>query len=189
MWNQIAEKISEVTGQPFQINQQKSVGGGCINRGTALSDGDRTYFVKFNSASQVEMFEAEYLGLQQMYNTHTIRVPQPLCCGVVDSSSYIVMEWLEFGRGDSNVWAAMGHQLAQLHRYQGAAQFGWDRQNTIGSTPQMNPWTNDWSEFFAEHRIGYQLQLAKRRGGSYPSTDKVVARVKEILRDRQPQPS
>lgn len=189
MYNQIAEKITEFTGKPFNLSQQKSVAGGCINRGTAISDGDRTFFVKFNSASQLSMFEAEQLGLEQMYNTQTIRVPKPLFCGVIDSSSYIVMEWLEFGRGDSKSWEEMGHKLAQLHRYQGSDQFGWDRNNTIGSTPQMNPWTDNWSEFFAEHRIGYQLKLAKRRGGSYPDTGTVMDRVRELLADRQPQPS
>jgi len=189
MWTQIAAKISEVAGKPFEIAHRRSVGGGCINQGYAVSNGEQTYFVKLNQASQIEMFEAEAMGLQQMHDTQTIRIPQPLCCGIADCSSYIAMEWLEFGRGDSQAWQRMGEKLAAMHQAKGAEQFGWDRNNTIGSTPQLNPWTENWSEFFAEHRIGYQLRLAKRRGGRFPDTGRAIAAVREILRDRQPKPS
>lgn len=33
------------------------------------------------------------------------------------------------------------------------------------STPQINTWTSDWVEFFAEHRLGYQLKLALEQFG------------------------
>lgn len=190
MWTQIATKISEITGEEFTITNRRSVGGGCINQGYALIGDNNTYFVKINSASQVEMFAAEALGLQQMYDTHTIRIPQPLGWGVADNSAYIIMEWLEFGRGaTSQAWETMGQQLAAMHRYSGASQFGWDRNNTIGSTPQINLWTDDWADFFAEQRIGYQLRLAKRRGGNFPDSNRLVAAVREFLEGYQPQPS
>jgi protein-ribulosamine 3-kinase len=31
----------------------------------------------------------------------------------------------------------------------------------LGSTPQKNPWTDDWISFFRDHRLGFQLQLIK----------------------------
>ncbi|MFP4133747.1 MAG: fructosamine kinase family protein [Halothece sp.] len=190
MWNEIAEKISQATGKSFAIQDRRSVGGGCINQGYVISDGTDTYFVKFNRASEYEMFAAEALGLKEMYETKTIRIPQPICWGTTDSSAYIVMEWLELGRGGgSEVWKKMGEQLAQMHRKGMAEKFGWHRNNTIGSTPQINTWTENWADFFAEHRIGYQLRLAKRRGGNYPDPNKVVERVREILADHHPQPS
>ncbi|MFW6357931.1 MAG: fructosamine kinase family protein [Chroococcales cyanobacterium] len=190
MWNEIAEKISQATGKSFAIQDRRSVGGGCINQGYVISDGTDTYFIKFNRASEYEMFAAEALGLKEMYETKTIRIPQPICWGTTDSSAYIVMEWLELGRGGgSEVWKKMGEQLAQMHRKGMAEKFGWHRNNTIGSTPQINTWTENWADFFAEHRIGYQLRLAKRRGGNYPDPNKVVERVREILADHHPQPS
>ena len=70
---------------------------------------------------QVEMFVAEALGLKQMYGTQTIRIPQPICWGVADNSAYLVMEWLEFGRGArSSAWEAMGSKLAAMHRFEGS---------------------------------------------------------------------
>ncbi|MGB0564028.1 MAG: fructosamine kinase family protein, partial [Spirulinaceae cyanobacterium] len=189
MWNAIAQQIQAQTGQPFTIQTRRSVNGGCINQGYAISDGDRTYFVKTNSPGQREMFMAERLGLEQMARTQTIRVPQPVLEGATEECSFIVLEWLELGRGKDASWQQMGRNLAALHRYPGSEQFGWDLNNTIGSTPQMNTWMEQWADFFAEQRIGYQLRLAKRRGGSFPETGRVIERVREMLSDRQPQPS
>lgn len=189
MWTQIAEHISQATGKEFEIENRRSVSGGCINQGYAVTGSDSTYFVKINRASHVEMFAAEALGLQQMLATRTIRLPRPICWGMVERASYIVLEWLEFGRGTAQSWEAMGRQLAAMHRAQGPAQFGWERNNTIGSTPQVNVWTANWADFFAEHRIGYQLQLARRRGGNFPDASEVVEAVREALAARHLQPS
>jgi fructosamine-3-kinase len=189
MWKQISQKISEATKKNFEISDRRSVSGGCINQGYKVSSQDRTYFVKLNQANQVEMFSAEALGLEQMLSTKTIRVPKPLCWGVADNSSYIVMESLELGSNNSQSWEEMGCQLAAMHKAGGASEFGWERDNTIGSTPQINIWTSNWADFFAEHRIGYQLKLAKRKGGKFPDRDRVVEAVREKLSDRHPQPS
>ncbi len=45
-----------------------------------------------------------------------------------------------------------------------ASQFGWKRDNTIGSTPQRNGTSSDWVEFFRERRLRTQLDLALRNG-------------------------
>ena len=190
MWTEIAKQISQATGKPFEVKDRRSVGGGSISQSYAVTDGTESYFVKFNRASEYEMFAAEALGLKEMYETRTIRVPQPICWGTAADAAYIVMELLELGRGGgSQVWEKMGEQLALMH-YQGIAeQFGWHRNNTIGSTPQVNHWLDNWADFFAEHRIGYQVRLAKRRGANYPDTQRVVQRVRSILGDHHPQPS
>ncbi len=190
MWTEIAEQISQAMGKPFTIEDHWVVGGGSISQSYGITDGTDTYFLKFNQASKSEMFAAEALGLKEMYDTHTIRVPQPICWGVAGNYAYIVMELLDLGRGGgSEVWETMGEQLAQMHRQGVAEKFGWHRNNTIGSTPQINTFMDNWADFFAEHRIGYQVRLAKRRGGSYPDTEKVVAKVREVLADHHPQPS
>lgn len=189
MWNQIASQISQVTGQPFTIANPRSVGGGCINQGYKLTDGDRTYFVKLNQASQIAMFEAELAGLREMSQTGTIRVPAPIVCGTADASSYLVLEWLDLGHGSSAAWAEMGRQLAAMHRATSSKGFGWDRNNTIGATPQVNLWTTGWTEFWVEHRIGYQLRLARRKGGNFPQGDRLLAAIPKLLAMHEPLPS
>lgn len=189
MWTQIAQHISQATQQEFQIKNQRSVSGGCINQGYSLIGGNITYFVKINQASQMGMFAAEALGLKQMSATQTIRVPQPICWGIAEKASYIVLEWMEFSRGTNQSWEEMGRKLGAMHHHQGANQFGWEQNNTIGSTSQINTWTDSWADFFAEHRIGYQLKLARRRGWNFPEYTQVVEIVRELLTDRKPQPS
>jgi fructosamine-3-kinase len=189
MWKTIAQEITKVTEKSFTLENTRSVGGGCINQGYKISGNGSNYFVKLNQASQVEMFAAEAMGLEQMYATQTITVPKPICWGVVENSCYIVLQWLDLGGGNSHVWEEMGRQLAAMHKIGKSDRFGWDRNNTIGSTPQINTWSDNWADFFARERIGYQLKLAKRRGGSFPDTAKVIEAVRERLADRQPQPS
>lgn len=190
MWITIAEDISQKTGDKFVIENRRSVGGGCINQGYTITDNNRTYFVKLNQASQVDMFAAESLGLEEMWSTKTIRVPQPICYGTADNSAYIVQEYLELGRSSgNNAWEEMGRKLAEMHKTTSDRGFGWERNNTIGSTPQINTWKSDWVEFFAEHRIGYQLKLAKRRGGQFSQGESLIKAIPELLANHHPQPS
>jgi fructosamine-3-kinase len=207
MWDKISAHISEVTGDKFSINNRHSVSGGCINQGYSIGSSSRTYFAKINQASQVAMFEAEALGLQQMWDTQTIRVPKPICWGTEGNSAYIVLEWLDLGgRGDDKAWEEMGRKLAEMHKYtppspplaRGGEEvnsallkqgFGWDINNTIGSTVQINNWTANWADFWAEHRIGYQLKLARRRGGHFPQGERLLAVIPELLAGYEPQPS
>lgn len=188
LWTEIDQRISQAIAQTFHTTDRRSVSGGCINQGYRLTNGARNFFVKVNRASQIAMFEAEALGLQEIGATQTIVIPRPICWGVA-SEAYLVLEWLELGRGGSQAWEEMGRQLANLHRVQKASAFGWQRDNTIGATPQPNPWTSDWTEFFTQHRIGYQLELAKQRGGHFPLGDRLLAKIPQLLADHTPVPS
>ncbi|WP_026733942.1 fructosamine kinase family protein [Fischerella sp. PCC 9605] len=188
MWTDIDAHISQVTGEKFHSSQRRSVGGGCINQGYAVSDSKRTYFIKLNQASQVAMFEAEAVGLEQMFATATIRVPKPICWGTAGNSGYLVLEWLEMDSGNSKAWEEMGRKLAQMHKATSQSGFGWDINNTIGSTPQINTWTSDWAEFFGKHRLGYQFQLGRRRGGRFPQAEELLKAIPELLA-HDPQPS
>ncbi|MGB6299479.1 MAG: fructosamine kinase family protein [Rivularia sp. (in: cyanobacteria)] len=189
MWTEIDAQITQATGEKFQTQQRKSVSGGCINQGYSVSDGNTTYFVKLNQASQVAMFEAEAVGVKQMYDTNTIRVPKPICYGVAGNSCYIVLEWLDMGRGDSKASEEMGRKLAQMHKQSLSDKFGWDMNNTIGSTPQINTRTDDWVEFWTKHRLRYQFELGKRRGGSFPHADDLLNAIPELLSGHEVQPS
>jgi len=189
MWTQIDAQISQAIAEWFESRDRRSVGGGCINQGYRVSDGRHAFFVKLNRADQLEMFEAEALGLEHMIEAQAIRVPKPIGVGVAESSAYIVLEWLELGRGNSQSWAEMGRNLAQMHQYQKSTAFGWERSNTIGSTPQMNPWTSDWTEFFMRHRIGYQLELAAKNGGRFQNGARLLEKIPELLANHSPKPS
>lgn len=161
MIGDIAAAIIQATGTPFAPGRQALMGGGCINQAFKLSDGSRSFFVKTNADDRLPMFEAEAAGLEEILATHSLRAPKPVCYGRSDSAAWLVLEFLELGGRGSG--AKMGRQLAQMHR-QTAAQFGWARDNTIGSTPQPNAWTESWVDFLRDQRLGHQLELAAQHG-------------------------
>jgi fructosamine-3-kinase len=189
MWTAIAQQISAKTGTAFSMQDRRSVGGGCINQAYQISDGDRHFFVKLNQASQVAMFEAEALGLQEMYDSQTIRVPKPIAWGTVDSSAYIVLEWLNLSGSGSGAWGRMGEALAAMHRVTSSQGFGWRQNNTIGATPQPNPWTDSWLAFYREHRLRHQFRLAGRRGGHFPRQHELFMALPDLLAGHDPAPA
>lgn len=161
--NAVAQAISEAAGQAFSIRTQDSVGGGCINAAWRVSSGAQSYFVKLNEPDRAPMFAAEFAGLEELRAARHVRVPAPVCHGATAHASFLVLEYLELGRGGDAGYAAFGRQLAALHRTV-RPEFGWQRDNTIGSTPQPNRRGKDWVRFWREQRLGYQLELAAANG-------------------------
>lgn len=162
-WQSIAKEIAAASGEAFAPPAPRSVGGGCINTAYRLADDRRAYFVKTNSADLLGMFEAEAAGLAEMSRASSIRVPEALCTGIAGGQSFIAIEWIDFGRQHEGSTVLAGRQLAQMHRST-RERFGWDLDNTIGSTEQRNNWNADWIAFWREQRLGFQLELAARHG-------------------------
>jgi fructosamine-3-kinase len=191
MWTDLEDQISRASQRSFRIAERQSVSGGCINQGYRLvGHDDRCWFVKLNRASDIGMFEAEALALDQLAATRTIRVPQPLCHGIAGSQSFLVMEWLDLGGYAPTAWTTMGRQLAQMHRTALSPQgYGWQRNNTIGSTPQLNDWSDDWPRFWRDRRLGYQFKLARRNGGHFPKAEDLLQQVPDLLTGHNPDPS
>ena len=186
MWQEIVDRITKSTGQRFQMTDSRPVGGGCINQSYVLC-GNSTYFVKLNQPALLPMFEAEALGLAEMASTKTIAVPEFICWGTTDRYSYLVLNHLDLGgQGRSESWREMGEDLAKMHLTGGTERFGWHRSNTIGSTPQINIWSQSWPDFFVEHRLGYQFQLAGHR--AFPQAPQLLDYLPQLL-SHQPTPS
>ncbi len=172
-WEQIIEQIQATTGEPLVVGASQLIGGGCINTAYKIDTGPRQLFIKINQASNLDMFEAEAEGLLGMTRTNSICVPKPVCSGVADKNAYLAMEYVSLtGQGNPS---QLGENLAAMHRADQACnlspnspRYGWHRNNTIGSTPQINTWSDDWVAFWAEHRLAYQLDLAAHNGAGRP---------------------
>jgi fructosamine-3-kinase len=163
-WSAVCRTISEATGEDFAANDVRPVAGGCINQAWVMAEGCRVHFVKTNRAAALSMFEAELAGLETLAYSATVRVPRPLCVGSTADLAWLVLEYLPLSRRDSpRNDAQLGESLAAMHRCLGPT-FGWDRDNTIGATPQHNPASTDWPGFWREHRLNYQLKLAHENG-------------------------
>ena len=162
-WSDIAGAIADAIGKPFAVERRASLGGGCINRAFRIEGNRERFFVKINTADKAEMFAAEAVGLAEVVRSGAIRVPRPVCHGAGSGSSWLVLEFIEFGSTPRGGMRALGEQLAKLHHTHGK-KFGWHRDNTIGDTPQKNAWSDDWIGFWREQRLAFQLELAARNG-------------------------
>jgi fructosamine-3-kinase len=148
-------------------------------------------FIKTGPASALDMFEAEVEGLRELALASAIRVPAVIDCGVEDGKAFIALERLHFELATRAMETLFGQQLATLHRHS-AKRHGWHRDNTIGPTPQHNPWTKGWVEFFREHRLRFQLELAARNGysGELQTLGLTLAdHLEDLFGDYRPQPS
>jgi fructosamine-3-kinase len=120
-------------------------------------------FVKVAPLTRESALEAEAEALRELAAANAVRIPGVLGFGVSGDRAFLALEWVDFGAARAGTEAQLGERLARLHRVS-AARFGWHRDNTIGATPQHNDWTADWPQFFARHRLGFQLELAERAG-------------------------
>jgi fructosamine-3-kinase len=187
----IAKRIENATGKAFRLKARQAVAGGDINAAFWLEGLDCSYFVKLNHPELVSMFAAEAAGLKEMAATRTVTVPEPIVCGQTTTHGFLVLEYLEFGRSTDTSYRQLGKQLAELHQQQ-QPFFGWHVNNTIGSTPQINTRSSNWLEFWRDQRLGFQLQLAEKKGftGSLQTQgDKLRSYLSVLFTDYQPQAS
>lgn len=176
----IANAISHATGRTFRVEGRHGVGGGCINSTDVLEGSGQRYFLKVNETSRLDMFEAEAAGLNEIVASNAIRAPRPIVSGRTGDRAYLVLEYLDLGgRGGGKADTELGRNLASMHRVT-RPEFGWQRDNTIGSTPQINRPESDWLSFYREHRLRYQLELAAQTG------DRSLLSVGERLLDALP---
>ncbi|NJN43669.1 MAG: fructosamine kinase family protein [Anaerolineae bacterium] len=142
-----------------QILKTQPVSGGCINNGTRLvTDSGNSFFLKTNAHCPPDMFAKEAEGLKSLTIPEGPRIPKSLLFG----SGFLLLEDLCPASRIPDYWLVLGRQLATLHN-QTASQFGFSHDNYLGNTPQPNPWMGDGFNFFAEHRLIYQAELARQR--------------------------
>jgi protein-ribulosamine 3-kinase len=160
-WRAMAVALTPGAQLPLGEVCATPVTGGNINRAYRLESGSFRFFVKLNRADREAMFVAERKGLEAICDSGAIRVPQVYLTGHEGQYSYIVMEYIEMTASASSTQLAQA--LAAMH---GCVhqQFGFHCDNTIGSTPQVNRLTRDWVDFWREHRLGFQLALARYNG-------------------------
>ncbi|GAV20336.1 fructosamine kinase [Mariprofundus micogutta] len=191
LWQAVEHSISQALDCSFNITHTNSLSGGSINSAYRIDDGDSSYFVKLNGEQGLSMFEAEAEGLRELAAAKAIRVPEPVCYGAESGRAWLVTEYISFGRQGSHSAQLLGEQLAALHRNT-SEQFGWYRDNTIGSTVQQNSQSDHWVTFYRQQRLQFQLDLASRHGLSGSLQDKgdrLLADLDVFFSDYAPQAS
>ena len=187
--SRIEEVISQSTDQKFKIQNSLSLSGGSISQSQCITGKDgRVFFSKENDLAFLAFFEAEAVALEQIRKTRTIRTPEVIGFGSTEVASFLVLEFIEEGSSSSSGQQEMGTQLARLHKIE-QPFFGWVRDNCIGSTPQPNPESDNWVQFYQQHRLQHQLQLAASKGRSFEKAEALLLKLEFFFLDYTPYPS
>lgn len=179
----IRDAIRQATGSDAEIVTSQPMGGGSIadSQLVTMSD-DRQWFVKRHADVEHHpgLFEAEYRALQLLDEPGVIRVPRPLAAG----PDFLIMAAFRRGRPAADWQERMGRQLARLHQATRREQYGFDCDNYLGTTPQPNAPSMDWTGFWREQRLGWQLSLYGRRADTDDPVLALGERLMARLEDR-----
>jgi protein-ribulosamine 3-kinase len=187
----LATAIGHSAGVSLHSQPARRVRGGSINECYRWEGTAGPLFVKLAPARSSAMLEAEAAGLEELRRAEAVRVPRVRGAGTTAGYAWLALEWVESGAPSRAADAILGEQLARQHRSTGPA-FGWSRNNTIGSTPQLNDWHDNWVTFFRDLRLRYQLELAAGNGhvGRLQHRgEALLGCVGEFFRTYQPAPS
>lgn len=161
------------------------LGGGHINAVYLLqTEYGPPSLLKTNSKGPKDMFKRESEGLYTLAVAGGLRVPEVYKAG----DDWLLMEYIPHSSPASNYWSDLGEGLAQIHLTMGE-RFGFAEDNFIGSTVQINSWTEDGHAFFAEHRLRFQGRLARDKGLLYKEDCNLLNRVACRLNDLIPSQS
>jgi fructosamine-3-kinase len=162
---QLRQSVQGVLGCTLDATPAARVGGGSIAECMHWQGATGDVFLKLAPVDRRSALEAEATGLAELAAAAAIRVPAVLGTGAAGATAWLALEWIDFRTPGRHAEAVLGERLAVLHRV-GAPRFGWHRDNTIGGSPQRNPWDDDWARFFVRQRLAPQLALAERSGAS-----------------------
>lgn len=123
---------------------------------------DHSVFLKTLPGAKAGVFSAEADGLQAISETGAARVPRVYGRDRLDDTAWLALEYLDLQDRHAHSDQQLGRALARLHRQAGEA-YGWRRNNFIGLTPQPNPGSDNWAEFFLWYRLAEQLKRLERQ--------------------------
>lgn len=187
--NFLISELNTIFQKSTSILNETVVSGGSINSAYKINlKNHNPLFLKINHRRLAFMFQTEYHALKEIENTETISVPKAISYGVFKECSYLLLSWVSFSSPNSNGWKNLGQQLAHLHLHQ-RKQFGWQHDNVIGSTKQLNSFSNNWVDFFIEKRLDFQIGLAKKNGLSVDNREALFQSFKNLFNSYEPKAS
>ena len=160
-----------------RIVSSELVVGGCINDGIRIiPDTGQTYFLKMNNKAPDDMFEREAEGLEILDTERGPRVPEVYLFG----KGYILLEDMKPSKTRPGFWYDFGLNTK--------ASYGFQHDNYIGSTPQINGWVENGFDFYAENRLMFQAGLALAKGlidiGRLKKIESLAIRLPQLIPDQ-----
>ncbi len=157
---ELEQILHQKLGGKSSIHEIVEITGGSINEVYRLQTAAGFFILKLNSAQQFPtMFEQEAEGLEAIRKTKTVAVPEVISTGHLAYNSFLLLEYIETETKTSAAMQLFGSQLAQMHQNT-ASDFGFEKDNYMGSLPQSNKKHPSWQLFFVEERLKPMVKLA-----------------------------
>lgn len=189
MWNSLLNELSIVLHRDFSKAHKNQLASSNKANIYKLSDDKQAFFVKVAAKDHLDKFEQERICLNTLTTESVFYVADSILVGQSSEFAYHVIEWLDLQEGTDKEWYQFGVSLAKLHLKHTQKMFGFDTDNYIGDTQQPNEWKKHWHTFFAEERIGFQLQLLAEKGVQLVDIDKFVDITNQALHSHHCKPS
>lgn len=180
MWNAVCQQLSEMLHQPFELKTKSQLPGQDYERRYKISNGTLNYLVKVARVEALERFECEANNRELLIRDSDFLVADSILIGTTLEFSYHVIEWVTTEPQQDN-WFECGVLLAKMHARDEQKMYGLEQDNYLHTHLQPNRWHKKWDAFFAEERIGWQLQLLAEQGIILADIDKLVDTVREML--------
>ena len=168
-----------------EVRRWTPLSGGSISNAWKVETTEGVFLMKTGDEAHRAMFEKEAEGLREIAGTGTVAVPRLVGFGtatletmaqhegaeahqearVSDQEarvSYIVMEFVQGGEAPDTA-ERLGRGVAAMHEVK-RDRFGFRHDNFIGRLPQPNGWMEDWVDFLRNRRLGFQADIAAKRG-------------------------
>ncbi len=181
--------LGQALGHINSLQWGRTMHGGDINQAALIHNRQTNWFVKYRDNAPPRMFETEALALREISAGQCIRVPQAIAWGKHGNTSWLVLEYLELT--SSGPAALLGEQLAEMHEIP-QAHFGWSQDNYIGTTPQLNHPSTNWTGFWRDCRLQPQLSMARSAGFAgrlFDQGEHLLSKLDQLLQDHKPSAS
>lgn len=181
--------LRQQTGKPLTNAELTVVQGGDINTTYRLDSAELTLFIKCHAGPNASrMFQAEQINLHRLSKCIKLRVPRVVARGNAEHLHYLALEYVDMR--SSGDWSEMGAALASLHEHTNC-RYGWQSDNFIGTSPQVNKENDSWEQFWWHNRIEPQLTYCQSNGLSRVAAAKprMHSINEQLLSQHQPEPS
>ncbi|MBN0041068.1 fructosamine kinase family protein [Cellulosimicrobium cellulans] len=157
-------------------------GGLAATAGLARRTDAEPLFVKAFDADAPgdDVFTVEAEGLAAL-RAAGVETPEVVHAG----ADLLVLSALAPRPSTRDFWEELAHSLAHVHTTTRSERFGWHQDGWLGRRRQVNTWTEDGFEFFAQHRLLRWLDEprvhAALGAADRAALERLCARLPEVL--------
>lgn len=199
--DRIEAVLSLALGQTIVVRSRLPLGGGSDGSVERIETNGGAFVLKSlpGAGNARARLAGEAEGLKAIAACRTsLIVPRPMASWEVDpddhGAPFLLLPHVRTVRSDRDLETRLGRGLAELHRTRSAdgdaasvtsPRYGFVIDTWCGATRQPNTWSDTWRRFYADSRLGWQIETASSRGCLTPrdrsQLERIVERLDELL--------